>query len=81
MDSEMVKGWHKEIAQKHNIMILGKESDFVRGPYRVIVSKKPINSLNDVKGLKVRMPPADNIIAVYKHLGANVLVLPCSENT
>lgn len=79
LESEMVRGWYDSIAKNHNIMILGKEQDFMRGPYRVMVSKKPVNSLEDIKGLKIRIHPADKAVAVWKHLGANVTILAWTE--
>ena len=79
MDSDLVRGWLNAVSQNHNILTLGKITDFVRGPYRVMVSKKPINSLSDVNGLKLRLHPDDVAIAVWKNLGANTIVLPWTE--
>ena len=79
MDSTMVRGWLDQVASKHNIMVLGKITDFVRGPYRVMVSKKPVKGLADVKGLKLRMHPDDVAVTTWKYLGANVIILPWTE--
>ena len=79
MASDRVKGWLNAVAEKHNIMVLGNITDFVRGPYRVMVSTKPIASLADVNGLKLRLHPDDVAIAAWKHLGANAIVLPWTE--
>ncbi len=79
LDSPTVAGWLDKVAKEDNIMILGKESDFVRGPYRVMVSKKPIKTLADIQGLKLRLHPDNLAIAAWKHLGANVIVLPWTE--
>jgi tripartite ATP-independent transporter DctP family solute receptor len=79
MDSDMVKGWLDGVAKEDNIMVLGKIADFVRGPYRVMVSKKPIKTLADIQGLKLRLHPDNMAIAAWKYLGANVIVLPWSE--
>jgi TRAP-type C4-dicarboxylate transport system substrate-binding protein len=35
-------------------------SNWERGPYRVMVSTKPINSIADMKGLKFRIAPIDS---------------------
>jgi TRAP-type C4-dicarboxylate transport system substrate-binding protein len=49
------------------------ESDAVRGPYRVIVSNKPVLSVNDVEGLKLRMYPNDIAVHSWQTLGAVTL--------
>ena len=79
MDSAMVRGWLDQVASKHNIMVLGKVTDFVRGPYRVMVSKKPVKTLADIKGLKLRMYPDNVAVATWKYLGANTIILPWTE--
>jgi TRAP-type transport system periplasmic protein len=79
MDSPIMAGWLEKVAKEDNIMILGKESDFIRGPYRVMVSKKPVVKLDDLKGLKLRMYPDDLAIAVWKHLGTNPIILAWTE--
>jgi tripartite ATP-independent transporter DctP family solute receptor len=79
MDSDLVRGWLESVAKNDNILVLGKITDFVRGPYRVMVSKKPIKGLSDINGLKLRLHPDDVSIAAWKHLGANTIVLPWTE--
>jgi tripartite ATP-independent transporter DctP family solute receptor len=79
MASDQVQGWLDAVAQNHNVMVLGNITDFVRGPYRVMVAKKPITSLSDVNGLKLRLHPDDVAIAAWKHLGANAIVLPWTD--
>lgn len=41
-----------------------------RGP-RQLTTNKPINSLNDIKGLKIRVPEIPPIIAAWKAMGTN----------
>lgn len=79
LDSDLVKGWFDSVAKESNILVLGKVSDFVRGPFRVMVSKKPIKTLADVRGLKLRLHPDDMAVSAWKHLGANVMVLGWTE--
>ena len=79
MDSPMVKAWLGKVASEHNILALGKISDFVRGPYRVVVCKRPIRKLADVDGMKLRLPPIEMSIETWKHLGANIIVLPWTQ--
>jgi len=79
INSPRVRGWFEKVQKEHNIMVVGNTADFVRGPYRVMVSKKPIASLADVKGLKLRLHPDDLTIAVWRELGANTIVLAWTE--
>ena len=44
-----------------------------------MVAKKPITSLADVKGLKLRLHPDDLSISVWRELGANTIVLAWTE--
>lgn len=41
-----------------------------RGP-RQLTTNKPVNSLSDIKGLKIRVPEIPPIIAAWKAMGAN----------
>lgn len=79
INSPRVKGWQEKVRKEHNIMIVGNVADFVRGPYRVMVAKKPITSLADINGLKLRLHPDDLNISVWRELGANTLVLAWTE--
>ena len=79
ISSPRVKGWYDKVQKERNIMIVGNVIDFVRGPYRVMVSKKPIQSLADVNGLKLRLHPDELSIAAWRELGANTIVLAWTE--
>jgi tripartite ATP-independent transporter DctP family solute receptor len=79
INSPRVRGWYEKVKKEHNIMVVGNVADFVRGPYRVMVSKKPIASLADVKGLKLRLHPDELSITVWRELGANTIVLAWTE--
>lgn len=71
------KGW-KEIMEpyytKHNIHVAAKIGN---GP-EPIYSRKPIRTLQDFKGLKIRMTGAPGIF-FHKKLGASVSLLPGPE--
>jgi TRAP-type C4-dicarboxylate transport system substrate-binding protein len=55
------------------------EMDAERGPYRVIVSTKPILSVADVPGLKLRMYPNDVAVHSWQNLGAVTLQVPFGQ--
>jgi TRAP-type C4-dicarboxylate transport system substrate-binding protein len=60
---------------------LGKD-DAILGqlqPYRVMVTKKPVESLDDVAGLKLRKHPDELAAAAWRHLGAEVRTLAWTE--
>jgi TRAP-type C4-dicarboxylate transport system substrate-binding protein len=79
MESDLVKGWLKQVEEKAGVIVLKPLTSFIRGPYRVTVSMKPINSLKDIKGLKLRMSTHKMQIDSWTYLGAEVIVLGWSS--
>ncbi len=79
MDSELVKSWFDKAAAESGVGPLGNPTAILRGPFRVIVSNTPIDTLEDVQGLKLRMHPEKLAIATWSHLGAEVITLPWTE--
>ena len=79
MGSPLVKGWFAKVEKDAGIMTLGNVTDVVRGPYRVIVSKKPINTSDDLRGLKMRMYPDQLATAVWTNLGVETRLLGWTE--
>lgn len=75
----MVKGWFEEVEKKAGVMPLGNVTDVVRGPYRVLVSKRPVSTLQDLHGLKMRMYPDQLATAVWNNLGAETRLLGWTE--
>lgn len=72
---DLVKGWFKDVEKVAGIRPLGDPSAVVRGPYRVLVTKKPVKSYTDIKGLQLRMYPDKLAIAVWSYLGADLRML------
>lgn len=79
MDTPLVKGWFDQVEKQQGITTLGHLTDVVRGPYRVLVSKRPITSIEDLKGLKMRMYPDQLATAVWTHLGAETQQIAFTE--
>lgn len=79
MKSDLFKGWLNEVESKAGVTILGDASAYMRGPYRVMVTKKPWKSLNEMKGTKLRMHPNQLAADVWTHLGAEVRTLGWTE--
>ncbi|HKI56591.1 MAG TPA: TRAP transporter substrate-binding protein [Trueperaceae bacterium] len=79
LHSPKFQGWLKEVADKANIVEIGSEADFVRGPFRVLVTTKPVHTLADIKGMQVRMPPIDALVGFWKAAGAEPQVLAWTD--
>jgi len=65
----------KKVIDKLGIRILNNNHNFHKPP-KGIASRKPIFTLDDVKGLKVRMFSNKVTIDSWRHLGANTIVIP-----
>jgi TRAP-type C4-dicarboxylate transport system substrate-binding protein len=75
MESPMIKEAGKTLREEFGLMIIGDPIAFVRGPYRVLVSKDPVLSLKDIQGMKLRIAPSELIVAAWKELGANPIIM------
>jgi TRAP-type C4-dicarboxylate transport system substrate-binding protein len=79
MKSDLVKGWLGNVEKKAGITVLGDITAFLRGPYRVMSTKRQVKTLADMRGLKIRMFPNDLVVNAYTHLGTEVRVLGWTE--
>lgn len=79
MHTPTVQGWLKKVEDEAGIAIVGDITGFVRGPYRVLVSKKQVKDLADLQGLKLRMAPMQLAVELWTHLGCEVRVLGWTE--
>ncbi len=79
MKSELFQGWLKDVEAKAGVTVLGNPSAYMRGPYRVMVTKKPWDSLDGMRGTKLRMHPNQLASDVWTHLGAEVRTLGWTE--
>jgi TRAP-type transport system periplasmic protein len=55
------------------------DSDWERGPYRVLISTRPVKNFDDLKGLKLRIAPLDTWRRSWTALGCQVVVLPWTD--
>ena len=79
MKTDLVQGWLADIEKKAGVALIGDPTAFMRGPYRVMVTRKPWKELGGVKGLKLRMHPDQLAAEAWTHLGAEVRVLGWTE--
>ncbi|WP_108485165.1 TRAP transporter substrate-binding protein [Oceaniglobus ichthyenteri] len=79
MTSETAQGWFDSAAEQAGVRPLGDPTRILRGPFRVMVSNKPIESAADVENIKLRMHENKVAIETWDHLGAEVITLPWTE--
>lgn len=69
----------KQVLQDNGFLMLNEARNCFRGPYRVLCSTKPIQSIEDLKGLRLRAFENTNYMTAYEILGANPIVLPWAD--
>ena len=68
LDGPIAQEVYKELLDKQGLRVLAVAENGFR---QTTTGKKPINSLADVKGLKMRVPPTRMFLDTWKALGAN----------
>lgn len=76
---DLVKSWLKQVEDTAGVRPLGELAVMERGPYRVLVSKSPIDSFEKVKEISLRMYPDKVAIDVWSSLGADLRMLAWTE--
>lgn len=64
---------------ENGIRVLNDERNFIRGPYRVLISTKPVKSVDDLKGLKIRSFESAFYSDAYEQVGALPTVVAWTE--
>ncbi|NKB60435.1 MAG: C4-dicarboxylate ABC transporter substrate-binding protein [Alphaproteobacteria bacterium] len=72
MNSDLAKSWYRQASEKAGIVVLGDPTVVLRGPYRVMVTKRDVKKFDDLKGLKLRMHSSKTAVATWTHLGTDV---------
>lgn len=75
-ESDAFKAIADRLVQNHGIRILAQNWD--RGP-RNFISTRPVATIEDLKGLKIRVPPQESWIENFKLAGAAATPMPLSE--
>lgn len=68
-----------DVLSSNGFTMLNEARNCFRGPYRVLVSTRPINTIDDLKGLRLRAFENTNYMTAYEKLGANPIILPWSD--
>ncbi len=76
LNSEFFAGLRDEALKKAGMLMLSW--DWFRG-YRYLCAIRPVRTLEDLKGLKLRVPPAPAKLASWKKLGASPTPTAASE--
>jgi TRAP-type C4-dicarboxylate transport system substrate-binding protein len=76
IESDLVKGWEKELEEKHNIKVLSL--DYIFG-FRSMMTNSVIKTPSDMKGLKIRVPGSQMFIDTINAMGATSTPIPFSE--
>lgn len=79
MNTDLVKGWYEKASQQVGVGVLGDPTAILRGPYRVMVTKRDVKAFSDMKGLKLRMHPNKTAIATWTTIGADVKTLAWTD--
>lgn len=79
LNSPKFQGWLKEVAKKAGIIEIGSEAAFLRGPFRVLCTTKPVHNLAQLKGMQIRMPPINALVGYWKYAGAEPQVLAWTD--
>lgn len=76
-ESDLLYSLLREVEQETNIKYLGIVED--RSPRIISTTTRPVSSLDDVSGLKIRVPPHPMFIDVFKNWGAVPTPIPPAE--
>ena len=76
MDSEVGADLAKRLFDKTKLTTLGY---FDQGFRHIVTISKQIKSINDLKGLKIRVPDSPTYFQTFKYLGANPTPIPWTE--
>ena len=79
MNSDLVAGWLEEVEEEAGIVLIGDPTEFVRGPFRVMLSSQEFETLEDMQGVRLRMHPDELAAEAWRHLGAEVRTLAWTE--
>lgn len=70
--SDIMQGWKDAILEREGIRVLAVEY----APPRWITSQTPIETPEDLAGLKIRVPEIPSLVAAFDALGATAMALP-----
>ncbi len=75
---EYGKKIHDSLVEQ-GLRVLNPNHNMRRGPYRTLITTRPVRSLKDVEGLKLRVYEQDVYIRSWKQLGASPTIITWGE--
>ena len=75
LESPIGRSWNEELAAKSKVRIIG----FLNRSPRQISANRPINSMDDLKGLKMRVPEIDYYVKSFVAFGARPTPMAFAE--
>ncbi|WP_319518292.1 TRAP transporter substrate-binding protein [uncultured Martelella sp.] len=79
VNGDLFQSWLASVEEEADITVLGNIPDTPRGSFRTLLSKTPVETADDIEGLKLRQYQDQLVIDAWTHLGAEVRVLPWGE--
>jgi len=79
LKSDIMAEFEEELLQKTGLRVISTERNWWMGPYRYIAAKKPILTIDDIQGLRLRAPDSKMMIYIWEDFGAKCTVIPWSE--
>lgn len=76
LETDLVKGWLKELEDDHNIKVLAL--NYFSG-FRFMKTNKEIYTPDDLKGMKIRVPKSDLFVNTLNAMGANAVPMGWDE--
>lgn len=76
VDSDLFKSWSEELAENHNLQIIS--FNWYQGE-RHLLTNKPIEKPEDLKGLQLRTPGTPVMLETVKAMGASPAGMPWAE--
>ncbi len=68
-----------ELVENGNIRMINAGHRWIRAPYMVLVSSKPVMSLEDLEGLNLRLWPSDTVQGTWGRMGPDISIIDYAE--
>ena len=76
---EFKKELEKMEEKNHHFLLPNSNVIWKRGPFRLLVAKHPVLTVEDLEGLKLRLYESVTAKRIWKQMGCNITVVPWGE--
>jgi TRAP-type transport system periplasmic protein len=77
--SDSFKKAHEEVIRNGNQRFINMNTLWQRGPFRYLLAKRPVMSIDDLKGLKMRLWEEETIHAAWRGYGVSTVGMPWGD--